>query len=110
MWLWFMPLAALPVVFHLAYRMRRKRVTFPSLVFFQRLEPRLQARRRLRDLLVLLLRCLGIVFVLLALARPLWQGWGGGGAAAIALVIDNSASMAAPAASGGDAKQTRLAA
>nr|MBA3709383.1 BatA domain-containing protein [Planctomycetota bacterium] len=95
-WCWLLPAAALPIVFHFAYRQRRKQLRMPSLLFFQRLEPRLQARKRLRDLLVLLLRALALLVVVLALARPLWQGIGGGGPAAIILVVDNSASMGAP--------------
>lgn len=103
-WLWALPLAAAPIALHLAWRQRRRRVQMPSLVFFQRLDPRLHARRRLRDRLILALRCLAILAVVLALAQPVWQGWGGG-RAAVAIVIDTSASMSMPAGPGG---QTRL--
>ncbi len=107
-WMWLLPLAALPVIFHFAYRQRRKKLPMPSLLFFQRLEPRLQSRKRLRDILVLLLRALAILLVLLALARPLWQGLGGGGPAAVVLVVDNSASMRASS-RGAVTSATRLA-
>jgi hypothetical protein len=105
-WLWALPLAAAPVVFHLAWRLRRKRIAMPSLLFFQRVEPRLQARKRLRDLLVLLLRCLVLACAALALTRPQIAGIGGGGAAAVAIVVDDSASMGMPSSQAG---KTRLA-
>ena len=104
--LWLAPLIAAPVVFHFAWRLRRKRLSVPSLVFFQRLEPHLQARKRLRDLLVLALRCVAVACIVLALARPAWSGFLGGSAATVAIVIDNSASMGLPSAS--DAGKTRL--
>ena len=107
-YLWLLPLVGLPVLFHFAWRLRRKRLRVPSLVFFQRLEPHLQSRRRLRDLLVLALRCLVVACIVLALARPAWSGFIGGSSATVAIVIDNSASMGLPGA--GDAAKTRLSA
>ncbi|HYE07253.1 MAG TPA: BatA domain-containing protein [Planctomycetota bacterium] len=111
-WLWCLPLVAAPVVFHLAFRRRRARLDMPSLLFFKRLAPRLAARKRLRDWLVLALRCLVIALAILALARPNAFDFGGGGAASLVLVVDNSASMAMPsvvAAGSDDAPSTRLA-
>ena len=66
----------------------------PSLLFFRMADPRLSARRRLREWLVLLLRVLALAAFMLALARPTRQGWGGGDVFAT-IVMDNSASMAA---------------
>lgn len=106
LWLAALALAALPVLVHLAFRLRSRRLSLPSLLLFHRLAPRLQARKRLRDRLVLLLRAVLLALVALALARPLLGGLGGGGNAALALVIDNSASMAASARRDGS---TRLA-
>ena len=106
--LYLAPLIAAPVVFHFAWRLRRKRLSVPSLVFFQRLEPHLQSRKRLRDLLVLMLRCLVVACIILALARPTWSGFLGGSSATVAIVVDNSASMGLPGA--GDPGKTRLAA
>jgi hypothetical protein len=100
LWAWALPLAGLPVVFHFAWRRRRKRLVLPSLMFFQQIEPRLQARSRLREILVLILRTLLLLAAILALSHPLWQGVGGGGSAAVALVIDDSASMGGPVPAG----------
>ena len=91
-----LPLAALPVLFHLFFRLKKSPRVFPTLMFFHRIDPQLNARRRLREWLILLLRTLLILFVLLALARPVWFGLGKEGSVAVALVIDNSGSMAGP--------------
>ena len=91
---WLLPLALLPVAFHLFFRIRKQPRAFPSLLFFQSADPRLSARRKLREWLALLLRTLALAALLLALARPVRQGWGGGDAHLVA-VIDNSASMSA---------------
>jgi hypothetical protein len=88
-----LPLAALPVLFHLFFRLKKSPRAFPTLMFFNRIDPKLNARRRLREWLILLLRTLLILFLLLALARPVWFGIGKQGTVAVALVIDNSGSM-----------------
>jgi len=91
---WLLPLALLPVAFHLFFRIRKQPRVFPSLLFFLAADPRLHARRKLREWLVLLLRTLALALLLLALARPHRPGWGGG-EARVVVVLDNSASMAA---------------
>jgi len=100
LFLWMLPLAGVPVVFHLFLKVRKRTRPFPSLMFFVRADPRLSARRRIREWLALLLRMLLIAFLLLALSRPLWLGSGGGGSVAQVLVLDNSASMSGPGAGG----------
>jgi hypothetical protein len=95
-----LPLAALPVVFHLFFRLKRQTRPFPTLMFFHRLDPKLNARRRLREWLILLLRTLLIFFLLLALARPVWFGHGQEGDMAVVLLLDNSGSMSGPGESG----------
>ena len=101
---WLLPVSLLPVVFHLFFRIRKQPRVFPSLLFFLAAEPRMHARRRLREWLALLLRTLALAALLLALARPVRSGWGGGGAVRVTVVIDNSASMSAADGEG----QTRL--
>jgi hypothetical protein len=88
-----LPLAALPVLFHLFFRLKQPRRTFPTLMFFRRIDPKLNARRRLRAWLILLLRTLLILCLLFALAKPVWFGVGHAGAVAVVLVLDNSGSM-----------------
>jgi hypothetical protein len=99
-----LPLAALPVLFHLFFRLKRQARPFPTLMFFHRLDPKLNARRRLREWLILLLRTLLLLFLLLALARPVWFGHGQEGDVAVVLLIDNSGSMSGP----GEGGRTKL--
>ncbi|MFT5128691.1 MAG: hypothetical protein ACI8W8_002309 [Rhodothermales bacterium] len=99
--------AALPVIFHLLMKRQRKVHHFPSFLFFIRADPRMQSRRRLREILLLALRMLAIIFLSLALARPALQmGFGFGGTKAVVIVLDNSGSMNAPT----DAQRTKLSA
>lgn len=95
-----LPLAGLPVLFHLFLKVRKRSLPFSTLMFFQHADPRMSARKRIREWLILLLRTLLIAFLLLALARPVWLGTGTGGDVAHVLLIDNSGSMAAPAPDG----------
>ena len=94
LFLWMLPLAGLPILFHLFLRVRKQTRPFPSLMFFLQAEPRLSARKQLREWLVLLLRITAIIALLLALSRLLWLGHRGGGSLAQVLLIDNSGSMA----------------
>ncbi len=93
-------LGALPVVFHLFFRLKKSPRAFSTLMFFQRIDPKLNARRRLREWLILLLRALLILLLLLTLARPVWFGIGHQGSVATALVVDNSGSMSGTGADG----------
>ena len=97
---WLLPAVTLPILFHLFFRLRRQVLEFPSLMFFLRIDPRLSAKRKIHEWLILLLRCLFIALLILALARPL-LGWKGpGGKVARLVLIDNSGSMAAPTGAG----------
>jgi hypothetical protein len=97
---WLFPAVALPILFHLFFRLRRQVREFPSLMFFLRIDPRLSAKRKIHEWLVLLLRCLFIALLILALARPLLGMKGPGENVARLVLIDNSGSMAAPATAG----------
>ncbi len=99
----FLPLAALPLLFHLFFRVRRRRRTFPSLLFFLAADPRVHYRRKVREWLLLLLRTLALLLLILGLARPVFRG-SGGVPRKLAAVVDNSASMRAVDAAG----RTRL--
>ena len=93
LFLWLLPLAGLPVIFHLFFRVRKRLQPFSSLMFLRVADPHLSARRKLREWLALLLRALAILLLLLALARPIWLGTGSAGSVAAVLVLDNSGSM-----------------
>ena len=90
---WLLPAAGLPVIFHLFFKLKKRPHVFPTLMFFDQIDPQLSARRQLRQWLVLLLRTLFLLFLLLALARPVWLIGGGTGSVAAVCIIDNSGSM-----------------
>ena len=93
LFLWLLPLAGLPVIFHLFYRVKKRPRPFSTLMFFHRLDPRLSARKQIKEWLILILRTLLIFLVLLALARPRWLAGGVGGSVSTVLILDNSGSM-----------------
>ena len=88
---------AVPVIIHMRLRHRSQVVPFPSLMFISRAPYRSVRRRRLRDLLLLALRCLALALLAVAFARPLFQGDAAVGAAApnrlTVVLLDNSFSM-----------------
>jgi hypothetical protein len=102
---WFLgglALIAVPLLIHLTRRDRATPVPFPSLMFVRRVAQPTTARRRLRDLPLLLLRALALMLLALAFARPLLDrarraAAAPGGGREIVLLLDRSASMAAPA-------------
>jgi hypothetical protein len=90
--------ALLPLVIHLISRRRVATVDFSSLRFLKELERRKIRRVRLRQILLLIIRSLIILFAALALARPTLRGPLAGSArsharTSIAIVLDDSASM-----------------
>ena len=103
--IWLLPAILLPIIFHLFFRLRRQVREFPSLMFFLRIDPRLSAKRKIHEWLILLLRCLFLALLILALLRPILGTRGSGENVARLILIDNSGSMAASA-SGGISKLT----
>ncbi|MFP4440591.1 MAG: vWA domain-containing protein [Chloroflexaceae bacterium] len=99
-------LLALPIIvwLHLIQE-RRRRVVVPSLLLWQHVPRKPDARRRWRlpMTLLLLLHLLAAALLALALTQPQWLGRLLGGGTHAAVIIDTSTSMAA-----GDASGTRL--
>jgi hypothetical protein len=65
---------SIPVVIHLIFHIRKRRVVFSSLRFLQHAVLQKKQRLRLRDLLLLLLRCAACILIALAFARPFRPG------------------------------------
>ena len=86
-----------PIVFHLIRRQPRGEMQFSSLMFLEKTPPKLTRRSRLENLPLLLLRCLAILLLALAFARPFLPSQGAsevaGTSEAIILLVDTSASM-----------------
>jgi hypothetical protein len=97
LFLYLLPLAAAPVVFHLLMRRQRKTVLFSTRMFFDSMKPRLSFHRKFREPLLLAARTLLLLFLLLALARlsipEMGNVLGLGGQQAVVIVVDNSSSM-----------------
>jgi len=92
--LYLVPLAGLPVVFHLILKQKKRTLVFSTLMFFHRTDPKLNSHRKIRQWLLLLMRILLIAFILLALSRPEFvTSMGLGGKISVVAIVDNSASM-----------------
>jgi len=93
--LWALTALSIPIILHLFYFRRYKRIYFSSLRFLREVKEETSARNRLRNLLILLSRVLAMAFIILAFAQPyipvndLQQV----GLRNVSLFIDNSFSM-----------------
>lgn len=106
--LYLLPLAGLPVLFHLFLRQKKRQILFPTLMFFYRTDPKLNSRRKIRQFLLMMMRVLLIAFILLALSRPRFQSaLPLGGKVSVVAIVDNSGSMSDSA--GGDKTKLDLA-
>ncbi len=89
--------AAIPTLLHLIGRRQPPTVVFPAVRYLTATEREHSRRIKLRNLLLLILRTLVIVFVVLGAARPVARIAGGSShpPTAVAFVIDNSLSSGA---------------
>lgn len=88
---------SVPILIHLLSQRRVKRVVWAAMRFLQTAVQQKQKKMNLEDLLLLLLRCLFLILLALALARPAFKkgGLGFGGAETVVIALDNSYSMSA---------------
>src|SRR5689334_6828451 len=89
---------AIPVLIHLINRERKEVVVFPSLMFLQKIPYKSVRRQKLRHILLLALRCLAIIIVVSAFARPFLERntaptIAAGGAREVVVLLDRSYSM-----------------
>ena len=95
--LWALAALAVPVLLHLFYFRRFRKVAFTNVRFLKEVKEETQRRSRLRNLLVLALRLLAFAALVLAFAQP-YPGGDPEEAAPpqrVSLIVDNSRSMAA---------------
>ena len=64
---------AVPVIIHMIQRERKEVVEFPSLMFLRQIPFRSFRRQRIRNWLLLLLRCLAVLLMIAAFARPFFR-------------------------------------
>ena len=95
--LWALALIAIPVIIHLFYFRRFRKVYFSNVRFLREVKEETSMRSRLRNLLVLLLRCLAVAALVLAFAQPFLPVADGvlSGRKSVSVYVDNSFSMAA---------------
>jgi len=91
-------LGLLPILIHLLNRQRYKKIDFPTLRFLHELQKQKMRQVRIRQIVLLILRTLAVIFIVLAIARPVVKSSSGllPGAEArstAVLVLDRSASM-----------------
>ncbi len=86
---------AVPVIIHLFYFRRFKKVYFTNVRFLKEVKEETSNRQKLRNLLVLLMRCLAIAAMVLAFAQPFIPQRTAvkKGEKSVSIFIDNSFSM-----------------
>ncbi|TNE79184.1 MAG: hypothetical protein EP332_11845 [Bacteroidetes bacterium] len=72
--LWALGVLAIPILLHLFNFRRFKKVIFPNLRFLQEVQVQNKSKQQLRKWLVLVARCLMLIFLVLAFARPYFPG------------------------------------
>ncbi len=106
--LWGLLAASIPVVIHLLNRRRHRTVKWAAMQFLLKATRESRGKKRLRHILILTCRALGIAALATAAARPLVSGllgWGAGNPDLVVLVFDRSASMEANPANGAIARR-----
>jgi hypothetical protein len=103
-----LPLVALPVIIHLINQQRFQSVEWAAMMFLLSAKALSRGYSRLRQWLILLLRMLAMAAVILAVSRPLSQGWlaaaGGDRSATSIVLLDRSPSMSQASGAGGESK------
>jgi hypothetical protein len=88
--------AAIPIVLHLVNRRHAKQLPFSTLRFLKISVQKTRRRKRIHDVLLMLIRAAVLLLIAAGLARPTVTSfgalWGNAGTAAV-IVLDNSASM-----------------
>ncbi len=88
--------AAIPVFIHMIHRQNLRELPFATLRFIRLSEQKTRNKRRIQDLLLMLLRMAVLLLIAIGLANPTVRNlsnlWGGAQTSAV-IVLDNSASM-----------------
>lgn len=87
---------AIPIIIHLFHFRRFRKVYFTNVKFLKEVKDETSQRSKIKNLLVLLARCLAVFFLVMAFAQPFIPQKGAefkAGQKAISLFVDNSFSM-----------------
>ena len=90
--------AAIPIIIHFLTRQKAKTILFSSLRFLKLLEDQQIKRLKVKQILLLIIRTLIILFIILAFARPtmkgqLFSGIGTSAETSAVIILDNSLSL-----------------
>ncbi len=95
--IWALAAVTIPIIIHLFNFRRYKKVYFTNVKFLKELQHQSKSKSRLREILVLIARCLAIACLVLAFCQPVLFDKGtvitNTGAKAVSIYIDNSFSM-----------------
>ena len=95
--LWALAAVSIPIIIHLFNFRRYKKVYFTNVKFLKEIQHQSKSKSRLREILVLLARCLAICCLVLAFSQPIIKDKNtvilNSGAKAISIYLDNSFSM-----------------
>ena len=93
--LWALLAIAIPIIIHLFSFRRYRKVLFTNVRFLKEVKEETSSRRKLKNLLVLLARCLAVIAMVLAFAQPFipQQDKVVQGDRAVSIFVDNSFSM-----------------
>ncbi len=106
--LWFLAAMSVPVIIHLLNKRRHKTLQWAAMQFLLKATRESRGKKKLRHILILTCRALGIAALAFAAARPVVSGllgWGTGTIDTVVLVIDRSASMELRSGDGQKAKR-----
>ena len=97
LFLWALAAVTVPVIIHLFNFRRYKKIYFTNVKFLKELQQESKSKSRLREILILITRCLAIASLVLAFCQPVIPSRKKNnlhtGANAISLYLDNSFSM-----------------
>jgi hypothetical protein len=95
--LWALLALAIPILIHLFHFRRFKTVYFTNVKFLKQLQEESSSQRKIRNLLVLLMRCLAVAFLVFAFAQPFIPAKNSAaiGFKDVSIYIDNTFSMQA---------------
>lgn len=93
--LWGLLAVPLPILLHLFFKRRKSKVAFSTLQFFHQRKKYLAHRRRLREILLLLIRTLALFCLVMALSRMLFQStpYAFSAKTNVAIILDDTLSM-----------------
>lgn len=87
----------IPLLIHFFARHKLQKVLFSDITFLKQLQTVKMRKLKIRQLLLLILRCLALLFFILAFARPTFRTSGadrsGQARSSVVLIVDNSLSM-----------------